>query len=287
MPVVLWAGLRQLEAVRFSTFLAISQGSASGVMNSADLAQFEEWVRLEDLNGEWTKWNLRTLDPPESTANLKLPAKNALRFNFLWNIVNTFCHPEVSRIIGEGARTTEKIAPEDDFGVGRSSAGWLGRWENFITTSAMIRFLGALDQFEIDALKSLLFYRPLGCATPPGETAQQTVETVEEVIIREKPERRAGVDYYTKPPLWTFIRQNAEDIQTRRQIFSSVYQINLENPDQFGWTLDELSEKRNAIAHGSDEVEITIGALLKIHKYVIKSMLSLADQIRERYRLEL
>lgn len=166
MPVVLWAGLRQLEAVRFSTFLAISQGSASGVMNSADLAQFEEWVRLEDLNGEWTKWNLRSLDPPESTDNLKLPAKNALRFSFLWNIVNTFCHPDVSRIIDEGSRTTARIAPDEDFGVGRSNAGWLGRWENFITTSAMIRFLGALEQFEIDALKSLLFYRPHGWCNP-------------------------------------------------------------------------------------------------------------------------
>ncbi len=284
MPVVLWAGLRQLEAVRFSTFLAISQGTASGVMNSADLSHFEDWVSLEELNGEWTKWNLRSVDPPESTDNLKLPAKNALRFSFLWNIVNTFCHPEVSRIVGAGARTTEKIAPEEDFGVGRSNAGWLGRWENFITTSAMIRFLGALEQFEIDALKSLLFYRPHGCTIPVGEIVEQAVE---ESVIREIPEIRAGVEYYTKPPLWTFIRPNAENVQTRRQIFSSVYGIDLETPDRFGWTLDELWEQRNSIAHGRDEVEITVGALLRIHRYVIKSMLSLADQIRERYRLEL
>jgi hypothetical protein len=207
MPVVLWAGLRQLEAVRFSTFLAISQGTASGVMNSADLSHFEEWVSLEDVNGLWTKWNLRTLDPPESTDNLPLPSKNALRFNFLWNIVNTFCHPDVSRIVGEGARTTGKIAPDDDFGVARSNAGWLGRWENFITTSAMIRFLGALEQFENDALKCLLFYRPLGHGSELDATLAQTVD---ESIIREVPEKRDGIDYYIKPPLWTFLRQTAE-----------------------------------------------------------------------------
>ena len=284
MPVVLWAGLRQLEAVRFSTFLAISQGTASGVMNSADLSHFEEWVSLEVLNGEWTKWSLRTLDPPESTDNLTLPPKNALRFNFLWNIVNTFCHPDVFRVVGEGTRTTEKIAPDNDFGVGRSNAGWLGRWENFVTTSAMIRFLGALEQFEFDALKGLLFYRPLGHGTQFDSTVEQSVE---EDVIREHPETRGGVEYYTKPPLWTFIRKTAVDPHERRQIFSSVYGINLENPDQFGWTLDELWEKRNAIAHGRDEVEITIGALLKIHNYVIKSMLNLTDQIRDQYRLEL
>ncbi len=284
MPVVLWAGLRQLEAVRFSTFLAISQGTASGVMNSADLSHFEEWVSLEELHGEWTKWSLRSLDPPESTDNLKLPAKNAMRFSFLWNIVHTFCHPEVSRIVDEGARTTAKIAPDEDFGVGRSNAGWQGRWENFITTSAMIRFIGALEQFELDALKSLLFYRPHGSATSLSEIVEQTVE---EVVIREAPDKRGGVDYYTKPPMWTFVRQTAEDVQTRRKMFSSIYEINLENPEQFGWTLDELWQKRNAIAHGREEVEITIGTLLKIHNYVIKSMLSLTDQIRERYRLEL
>ncbi len=154
MPVVLRAGLRQLEAVRFSTFLAISQGSASGVMNSADIAQFEEWVGLEELNGLWTKWNIRSLDPPESTDNLMLPAKNVLRFDLLWNIANTFCHPEVMRVVEERTQRPEK--PDDEVGVDRANAGCLGRWDNFITTSAMIRFLGALEQFEIDALKMLV-----------------------------------------------------------------------------------------------------------------------------------
>ena len=284
MPVVLRAGLRQLEAVRFSTFLAISQGSASGVMNSANLAQFEEWVGLEELNGLWTKWNIRTLDPPESTDNMKLPAKNVLRFDFLWNIANTFCHPDVERFVEEGTRTLEKPVPEDEIGIDRSNAGCLGRWDNFITTSAMIRFLGALEQFEIDALKSLFYYRPLGRGTPADENMEETLEAD---IIQEKPERRGGVDYYTKPPLWTFIRQSAENVQTRRQIFSQVYEIELEEPDQFGWTLDELWQKRNAIAHGREKVEITIGALLNIHNFIVKSMLSLSDRIRERYRLEL
>ena len=282
MPVVLRAGLRQLEAVRFSTFLAISQGSASGVMNSADIAQFEEWVGLEELNGLWTKWNIRSLDPPESTDNLMLPAKNVLRFDLLWNIANTFCHPEVMRVVEERTQRPEK--PDDEVGVDRANAGCLGRWDNFITTSAMIRFLGALEQFEIDALKSLFYYRPLGHGTPADENIEQTLEAD---IIREKPEKRGGVDYYTKPPLWTFIRPSAESVQTRRQIFSQVYEIELEAPDQFGWTLDELWEKRNAIAHGREKVEITIGALLKIHNFIVKSMLSLSDRIRERYCLEL
>ena len=275
MPVVLRAGLRQLEAVRFSTFLAISQGSASGVMNSADIAQFEEWVGLEELNGLWTKWNIRSLDPPESTDNLMLPAKNVLRFDLLWNIANTFCHPEVMRVVEERTQRPEK--PDDEVGVDRANAGCLGRWDNFITTSAMIRFLGALEQFEIDALKSLFYYRPLGHGTPADENIEQTLEAD---IIREKPEKRGGVDYYTKPPLWTFIRPSAESVQTRRQIFSQVYEIELEAPDQFGWTLDELWEKRNAIAHGREKVEITIGALLKIHNFIVKSMLSLSDRIR-------
>lgn len=50
---------------------------------------------------------------------------------------------------------------EPDIGLDRSSSGWI-RLPNFITSSALIRVLGAMEQFEIDVLKALLYYRPHG-----------------------------------------------------------------------------------------------------------------------------
>lgn len=151
----------------------------------------------------------------------------------------------------------------------------------------MLRFLGAWEKFEMDALKCLLFYRPLGMGAPASEFPD---ETAGENVVCEVPVKRSdGKKTYALPAMWTWIRSSAENNTERKRIFSQVYGIDLDRPDKkdFGWTYDELYDMRNAIAHGRDAVEITVGELLKVHNYVIKSMLSTVDKVFDRYRVRL
>jgi hypothetical protein len=147
----------------------------------------------------------------------------------------------------------------------------------------MLRFMAALEQFEIDALKALLYYRPQGRGVPKDE---HVVETVEESVIFEKPETKSQVDHYRFPPLWTWIRQSAENNFERRKIFSRVYDIDFPQP-KFGKKYAELVEMRNAIAHGKSNVNITIFELVQIHCYAASTMLNIRSAILERYQLEI
>jgi len=288
MSVVIWAGLRQIEAVRNSFFLSLTQGSAVSAMNSDDVDKLKEWIYREGLGDWWERLNgLENLSVPQSSEELPdIPRENVIRFDALWGTATTLCHSDSARVIGEGTRTTDQISPENDFGVERSSASW-SRWENFVTTSAMLRFLGAWEKFEMDALKCLLFYRPLGMGAPASEFPD---ETAGENVVCEVPVKRSdGKKTYALPAMWTWIRSSAENNTERKRIFSQVYGIDLDRPDKkdFGWTYDELYDMRNAIAHGRDAVEITVGELLKVHNYVIKSMLSTVDKVFDRYRVRL
>ncbi|MBL8854885.1 MAG: hypothetical protein JNK57_13045 [Planctomycetaceae bacterium] len=147
----------------------------------------------------------------------------------------------------------------------------------------MLRFMAALEQFEIDALKALFYYRPQGRGVPKDE---HVLETVEESVIFETPEKKSQVEHYQFPPLWTWIRQSAENNYERRKIFSRVYEIEFPSP-KFGKKYGELCDMRNAIAHGRSNVNLTVFELVQIHCYVASTMLTLRAAILERYRLEI
>jgi hypothetical protein len=185
-----------------------------------------------------------------------------------------------SAAVVEGTRNTTSLDPNQDYGVDRSSASW-DRWENFLTTSAMVRFMGTLEQFEIDTLKALLFYRPGGAGLPIEE--YETEEALEEVV-HEEPEERSQVLYFKRPVLWTWIRKSAEENTQRRQIFSRVFDIRFAEPN-YGKKHADLCEMRNAIAHGRKRVDITMRELIQIHCYVMTTIIDIRDKVLDKFKV--
>lgn len=247
------------------------------MLASNDLNDLFEWAEQEGLKSEWLLQTNETIDEVKASG-LQSIDRVGLAWN--WAIINELGPVDYAKMVAEGTRTTTAINPSKDYGPDRSSAHW-DRWENFLTTSAMVRFMATLEQFEIDALKALFFYRPQGMGIPFEE--YEEVE-VDEKITSEHPEIREQTAYYKFPPLWTWIGRSAMDNAQRRQIFKRVYDIQFPQP-KFGKKHADLCEMRNAIAHGRQRVDITLMELIEIHCYVTKAMLAVRDTIRTQYRL--
>lgn len=276
MAIVLWSGLRQMEALRSAFFVSLTQGGACEWLRSNDRADLLEWADREGIKHEWLLLAGESLD---DIGRSKIDSVYRVGLAWALGILND-TGSDYGKIAVESTRTTSVLNPDTDYGPERSSAIW-DRWDNFLTTSAMVRFMATLEQFEIDTLKALFYYRPQGLGVPADEHID---EEVEESIVFEKPESRSQVAYYKSPPLWTWIRPSAENNNERRQIFSRVYEIKFPQP-QFGKKHSDLCEMRNAIAHGRDRVDITLRELIQIQCYVTTTMLAVRDLVFERYRL--
>lgn len=278
MAIVLWSSLRQLEAIRSAFFISLTQGGACQRLDSDTKADLLEWAEREGIDPDWL------LHDTEETFADSVPETDVGsigRVALAWNRgIMQDAGDSYSKAVVEGTRTTTAIAPDTDYGPDRSSAHW-DRWENFLTTSAMLRFMATLEQYEIDALKALLYYRPHGSGVPTDEYVE---EEAQEDVIHETPETKSQVQYYQRPALWTWMRRSAEDNIQRRLIFSRVYDISFPKPD-FGKKHAELCDMRNAIAHGRDRVDINFRELIQIHCYVMKTLIAIRDIVHEKYRL--
>lgn len=173
-------------------------------------------------------------------------------------------------------------------GQDRSGTGW-SEGAAFCISSAFVRVLGASEQFELDVLKALLYYRPSG--QPLGHPDDQIEITVEMDIVTEEPVVKGGVHYYEKPAIWTWLRRSAEGNDERRKIFKRVYSLELTPGETSGEREDnnklrkEWYTKRNIVAHGRAGVEIRFKEYLDVDAYVTKSMVHLATQCQEKQKL--
>ena len=278
MAIVLWSSLRQLEAVRSAFFVSLTKGGACQSLGKDTKSALLEWANRENIDPQLLLHDSEE-NFAESVPDINIGAVDRIAMAWTRSIMND-AGDSYGKAIVEGTSTTARINPDNDYGVDRSSAHW-DRWENFLTTSAMLRFMSTLEQYEIEALKALLYYRPEGTGDPATVYAK---EEVQEDVIHEKPEMRAQVLYFQYPALWTWIRRSAEDNNQRRQIFSRVYDIHFPKPE-FGKTHKELREMRNAIAHGRDRVDISLSELSHIHGYVIKTLIEIRDTVSEKYKL--
>ena len=278
MAIVLWSALRQLQAVRSAFFISLTQGGACQRLAKNNKAALLEWANREDIDPQWL------LHESEETFEGSVPDTDVgsiARVVLAWDRgIMQDAGAAYSTAIVEGTASTPSLSPDTDYGVESSSADW-DRWENFLTTSAMLRFMATLEQFEIDTLKALLYYCPHGTGIPADEYVEQEVT---EDVIYETPEERSQVLYFKRPALWTWIRRSAEDNSQRRQIFSRVYGISFPQPT-FGKKHVELCDMRNAIAHGRARVDITLRELIQIHGYVMTTTISMRDVVLEKYRL--
>lgn len=170
---------------------------------------------------------------------------------------------------------------EEDFGVERSSAGWQNL-DNFIITSAFVRLLGASEKFEIDTLKALLYYRPSGGL---GHALDQDIVTATSDVVTEKPTREDNNEVFQKPALWTWVKRHAENNVERRRILKNVYGIQTVPDPYKNKRLDDWYEKRNAIAHGRDPVEVKLSEYCDLYVFVAKSAQFVAEQCNTRLNL--
>lgn len=76
----------------------------------------------------------------------------------------------------------------------RSGVGW-NDLPNFIITSGFVRLLGASEQYEMDAIKSLLYYRPMGRSAAPEEFAPEEATSD---VLTEMPDEQGN---FSKPSL--------------------------------------------------------------------------------------
>src|SRR4051794_11350795 len=186
----LWLGLRQTEALRESLNLTLNGRSLPN-------------QRLGEPPREGMRAWLETQDVP---ANEEMPAESLL-YETLAEGFRRGCgiHPE-KLVRGDNAPSPNWV----DLGAERSGAGWRNP-ANFLITSAFVRLLGASEQFELDVLKALFYYRPSGLLGHEEDWIEQKVEPE---VIRESPQtddKDPNKQVYQKPPLWTWLRKQAEN----------------------------------------------------------------------------
>jgi len=285
--IVVWAALRQLEALRESLAWTLNgkflfratEEEASYLLSKEkfvdgwtllplDSETLPVWLRQQGLM-KFTGGTQPSIDTAIESYRLHLlgpAAPNALRFGQL------------------------SAQDGDDFGAQRSGAGWF-RTINFCITSAFVRLLGAWEQYEIDVLKALFYHRPTG--QPLGPAEERILTSVKESVIREVPtpdpdDRKRFL--YAKPPVWTWVKKHVENSEERRKILALVFDIEATPGTNKERVLNNsyrknLQEKRNAIAHGRNAVEITLAEYVEADVFVYRSVVHLAQQCRERHTL--
>ena len=275
---LVWAALRQLQALRESLTWTLD-GKFLFRANEDEASHLREKEEFTD------GWTLLTLD--EHTVPVWL------RQQGLGNHVDKERPSIATAMEGyrihllrpsayKALRSEQRCAHQgsNDFGADRSSAGWF-RSINFCITSVFVRLLGAWEQYEIDVLKALFYYRSTGLLGPEGE---HILQQADDAIVREEPSYRDKKRVFPKHPVWTWVIRYAENNVERAKIFSDVFGIKA-RPKETGGQSEAAYEKRNAIAHGRLNVEMTLAEYVDADVLVFRSVTHLADQCREQQKL--
>jgi hypothetical protein len=251
--IMTYAGLRQVEALRESV-----AGSFRGGIIDERLKK--TWLRDQGL----TDFNF----PSDSTVS-QVP----------WYVLESRFRESIGEPLGLVVKASDapKIA---GIGADRSGAGWW-QLDNFILSSAFVRLLGAGEQLEMDVLKALFYYRPSGLLGPLEEQAEITVD---DSILLEEPEVDHDKRIYNKPPVWTWLRKQAENNVERKRIFNNVFQIQTV-PDGQGKQRDKWYDMRNAIVHGRQGVTVTLLEYSDLEIFIVRSMFFLCRQCRDKLKL--
>ncbi len=176
-----------------------------------------------------------------------------------------------------------------DFGAERSGAGWANP-SSFVITSALVRLLGASEQFEMDVLKALFYYRPSGVL---GHEYDHEEIFADPEVFLEVPKGTEQAPVYEKPPLWTWLRRHAENNVERQKVFSRVFGITTlpdgSKSEQAAFTKfrAELYEKRNAVAHGRKGVEMNLADYIAADVFIAQCMTHIHHQCREKLKLHI
>lgn len=261
-----WATLRQIQAIRESVDFTLQKRALVLDSGGSD-DELVEWLRDQGVE----PFYYRVM--PEGTLQVSLveSVNQAVKGYGV----------DVLRVQMAGAYSR---FDEPDVGWDRSSTGW-DRLSNFITSSALIRLLGAMEQYELDVLKALLHYRPAGA---------QHIEPLEfvDADLAIAIEMADSDGRYKKPALWSWIKKPAENAVERRRIFKAVFGLDC-YPSSFGAMkpseikayYQAIYKQRNALAHGRTPVTFSLGDYCKAEAFVLALVLSLSSACKERYQV--
>jgi hypothetical protein len=273
MGVAIWAALRQVEALRESVASTLEHGAIQK-NKKLDLEKFAQWIRdqgvipviLTPRDFETGQQN------GEEQVHLRMSMETFLeeRYPYAQAVSEEMCYTQQGGF---------------DFGVHRSGVGWHSL-PNFVITSAFVRLLGASEQFELDVLKSLLYYRPAGKAEHECDVVAVTSE-----VLTEQPDESGA---YSKPTIWTWIKKSAENNVERKTIFKRVYGIET-TPEEFNGLKkseinkykNELYEKRNAIAHGRANVKMLLSDYCTAEMFVFETIRTIGQQCLDKLKVNL
>ncbi len=251
-----YAGLRQVEALRESVL-----GCLRG--DIIDERRVAAWLENQGISDQHV---------PNDYLNANAP----------WFVLDTRFAESIGERLSSIVKATHAPTPEvAAIGSDRSGAGW-AQLDNFILSSAFVRLLGAGEQFELDVLKSLFYYRPSGLLGPVEE---QTDIVIDHSILLEEPEVQGDKRIYRKPPVWTWLRKQAENNHERKRIFSNVYGLKTIPNGYTDKQRDTWYEKRNAIALGRQGVRFTLVEYSEALIFVVKSMFYLSYQCHQNLKL--
>jgi len=142
-----------------------------------------------------------------------------------------------------------------------------------------------MEQYEIDVMKALFYYRPSG---KQHKSSERYIEADIDVVT-EIPNSKGQ---FSKPALWSWIKKPAENAIERRKIFTNVFDIDC-YPENFGALnssairayYQNVYEKRNALAHGRSSIEVTLSEYCKAEAFALNLFLHLSNVCYERYAL--
>ena len=216
---------------------------------------------------------VRVVDAPESFSGALLP----LSFDDAFEKAVGIALPTLVR--GSNAPDGSWV----NAGAERSGAGWKNP-AAFIISSAMVRVLGATEQFELDVLKCLLYYRPSGLL---GDSRDWVIQKVDPEVVYETPKKLNDEQLeYVSPPLWTWMKKIAVNNTEREKILKNVFGIVTVKPEdrnkKMGWY-----KQRNAIVHGRGGVEMTLREYFEVEAFAAKTMLHISEQCFELLKIAL
>jgi hypothetical protein len=172
----------------------------------------------------------------------------------------------------------------DNFLRERGGAHW-SEPHSFLISSAFVRLLATLEDFEKMVLKVLLHYFPAG---KPTKLRRKPINVDPEIIFEEpKPDLISQRPIYSKPLIWTWLRKPLQRPEERQQAFVAVFGIKMPPPGTNQNQYREWREIRNAISHGYTARRISLPEYVAVEVYVASVVRYLAIRCAQDFNLKL
>ncbi|TWT78798.1 hypothetical protein CA13_01950 [Planctomycetes bacterium CA13] len=146
---------------------------------------------------------------------------------------------------------------------------------SFVVASTFVRLLGAWEQFEVDALRCLVYHRPHGMVGPTCDN--------ELIAIDEELHLRTFGSEISNEGIWSWMKTPAENRVERRKILSRIYGIDMKSLKKGdSKKVDGWYETRNRIAHGRGDANVLFATYIEADAFIFQQILRLSKQCKEK-----